>query len=612
MPKISILPEELINKIAAGEVIERPASVIKELLENSLDANATRIIVEVKDYGKQLLKVADNGEGMEQEDAGKALLRHATSKIKDINDLFAIQTLGFRGEALASIAAVSKLTLTTKPKGALEGFSLMVEGGIVTNEGIVAAEKGTTIEIEDLFFNTPARKKFLKTDAVELKHIVDVVTQYALIHPQVSFRLIHELKELLNSPSVEDWRSNLASIYGVEQAKELLEVQYENNITGIKVYGFISKPYDARNDKTMQSLFVNQRWIRNEELTKVVYDAYHSLLFVNKHPVFVLNLTLDPTKIDVNVHPTKAEIKIEQKKEVAEAVFNAVRETLRKNDLLPVMDFQAEQQLTFGTVLKKEDNKEAQREEKRIGASKYAFEPSEQSALQVKESEAVSYGEEIVPEITPDFTYGSPIIIPTADTIPESDKLPQLRLLGQVHKTFFVAETPGGIVFIDQHVVQERVLYERFMEQLMNQKVAVQNLLRGEVLELTPVQKLLVEENKQKLKELGFVLEEFGENSFVLKAIPTLFGRLQPQELLFEVISELHQHQNRLEQIQEEIITRMACRASVKAGDTLTITEMQRLLYELSQSKFPYTCPHGRAVLIKVSVEELEKKFRRK
>ncbi len=608
MPKINVLPEELINKIAAGEVIDRPASVIKELLENSLDAGATRIIVEVKDYGKQLLKVADNGEGMDEEDARKALLRHATSKIKDLNDLFSIQTLGFRGEALASIAAVSKLTITTKQKGTLEGFSLMVEGGTVTNEGIVAAEKGTTIEIEDLFFNTPARKKFLKTDAVELKHIVDVVTQYALIHPQVSFRLIHDLKELLNSPSVEDWRSNLATIYGVEQAKELLEVEFENNITGIKVYGFISKPYDARNDKTMQSLFVNQRWIRNEELTKIIYDAYHSLLFVNKHPVFVLNLTLDPTKIDVNVHPTKAEIKIEQKKEVMEAVFNAVRETLRKNDLLPVMDFQAEQQLTFGNavsnILKREENK--------TESTKYTFESSEQSALQVKESEAVDYGEEIVPEITPSFTYGSPITIPTADTIPESDKLPPLRLLGQIHKTFFVAETPGGIVFIDQHVVQERVLYERFMEQLMNQKVAVQNLLRGEVLELTPVQKLLVEENKEKLRELGFLLEEFGENSFVLKTVPTLFGRAQSQELLFEVISELKEHHNRIEQIQEEIITRMACRASVKAGDTLTVTEMQRLLYELSHAKFPYTCPHGRAVLIKMESEELEKKFRRK
>ncbi len=612
MPKIHVLPEELINKIAAGEVIERPASVIKELIENSLDAGATRIIVEVKDYGKELLKVADNGEGMDEEDARKALLRHATSKIKDINDLFAIQTLGFRGEALASIAAVSKLTLTTKQKNTLEGFSLMVEGGIVTNEGIVAAEKGTTIEIEDLFFNTPARKKFLKTDSVELKHIIDVVTQYALIHPQVSFRLIHDLKELLNSPSVEEGRSNLAAIYGVEQAKELLEVEYENNITGIKVYGFISKPYDARNDKTMQSLFVNQRWIRNEELTKIIYDAYHSLLFVNKHPVFVLNLTLDPTKIDVNVHPTKSEIKIEQKKEVMEVVFNAVRETLRKNDLLPVMDFQVEQQLTFGNSLGNKLKKENQKNE----APKYAFEPSEQTALQVKESEAVSYGEgyggEITPAITPAFTYGSPITIPTADTIPESDKLPPLRLLGQVHKTFFVAETPGGIVFIDQHVVQERVLYERFMEQLMNQKVAVQNLLRGEVLELTPVQKLLVEENKEKLRELGFLLEEFGENSFVLKTVPTLFGRAQPQELLFEVISELKENHNRLEQIQEELITRMACRASVKAGDTLTVTEMQRLLYELSQAKFPYTCPHGRAVLIKMETDELEKKFKRK
>ncbi|MBI4983213.1 DNA mismatch repair endonuclease MutL [Candidatus Woesearchaeota archaeon] len=592
MPKINLLPEELINKIAAGEVIERPASVVKELIENSLDAGATRIVVEIKDYGKRLIKVSDNGEGMDQEDALKSVLRHATSKIKEVNDLFAIQTLGFRGEALASIAAVSRLTLITKQKGLVEGFSIIVEGGQMVNSGIVAAEKGTTVEVEDLFFNTPARKKFLKTDLVELRHIVEVVTHYALINSHISFRLIHDLKEWLNSPSVEDWRGNLAAIYGADLTKELLEISYHTPDDSIEVSGFVSKPYDARNDKTQQSLFVNRRWIRNEDLTKTVYDAYHSLLFVGKHPVFVINVNVDPTKIDVNVHPTKLDVKIEQKKEVQRALFTAIREAMRKNDLLPVMDFSYEQQLTFGTVGKKEEHKRD---------IKYHLDSSEQVPLQVKESEVLSSS---LPE--------SYVSMGSKSGMPESEKVPPLKLLGQLHQTFFVAETPGGVLFIDQHVVQERVLYEEFMEQLMNKNVAVQNLLSSEILELTPAQKLLLLENKNALHQLGFMLEEFGENSFVLKTIPTVFGRLQPKEMLFEVISMLQEGKNKLEQVQEEIITRMACRASVKAGDVLTNGEMQILLNSLSNTLFPYTCPHGRAVLIKMTVDELEKKFRRK
>jgi DNA mismatch repair protein MutL len=365
-------------------------------------------------------------------------------------------------------------------------------------------------------------------------------------------------------------------------------VNLENN--GVKVYGFVSKPYDARNDKSQQALFVNRRWVRNEELTKVIYEAYHSLLFVNKHPIFVLNVDVDPQKIDVNVHPTKAEIKIEQMKEVSQAVFDAVREALRKNDLLPVMDLAQEQQMTFGASIRKEEPKKEY---------KYVFDASEQQVFAVKEEANHGY-------VAEQNNHEEAIISSGSD----SDKIPPFRLLGQIHKTFFVAETVGGVLFIDQHVVQERVLYEKFMEQLMNHRVVVQNLLQGEILELTSSQRLLVKDNLDKLREFGFYLEEFGENSFVLRSIPEVFGRLQPKELLFEIISGLGS--NRLEEIQEERITRMACRASVKAGDTLTIAEMQNLLNQLNQTKFPYTCPHGRAVLIKIPVEELEKKFRRK
>ena len=343
MSKIKLLDEDLINKIAAGEVIERPASVVKELIENSLDAGATRINIEIKDSGKKLIKISDNGSGMSSEDAKKSIIRHATSKISNVDDLFAIQTLGFRGEALASIAAVSKMSIITKQKDELEAFNFVVEGGKEISSGTLGAETGTIIEIVDIFFNTPARKKFLKTDSVELRHIVEIVLKYALINENVSFRLKHDKHELLNSPAVESYRNNLASIYGTGLAKELLEVNYQDEL--VKITGFIAKPFAARNDKNQQHLFVNKRWIRNEDITKAIYEGYHSLLFVGKHPIYVLNLDINPLKIDVNVHPAKTEIKIEQKKEIYYSVLKAIRETLEKHNLIPVMDIDVEEGL---------------------------------------------------------------------------------------------------------------------------------------------------------------------------------------------------------------------------------------------------------------------------
>jgi DNA mismatch repair protein MutL len=597
MPKIKVLSEDLINKIAAGEVIERPASVVKELIENSLDAGATRINIEIRDSGKKLIKISDNGFGMSSEDARNSILRHATSKINNVDDLFAIQTLGFRGEALASIAAVSKLSIITKQENDLEGYHLTVEGGKVTNAGITGAERGTSIQVEDLFFNTPARKKFMKTDSVELRHIVDVVLRYAIINENVGFKLKHEKHELLSSPKTEDLRDNLASIYGVNLAKDLLLVDYKDDL--VKINGFIAKPYAARNDKNQQHLFVNQRWIRNEDISKAIYDGYHSLLFVGKHPTFILNLEINPLKIDVNVHPAKTQIKIEQKKEVYDSVLKAIKETLEKHNLIPVMDINVEEQLTFGTAKKENVEKNV----------KYRFESSNQEVLDVKEMQHSTSIDNFEEE-----SYATPEedVFVSEQEEPKNIKLPPMKILGQIHKTFFVAETEGGLLLIDQHVVQERVLYERFMEQLMNKKVAVQELLQGEVIEFSPAEKIYVIDNLSKLVEYGFLLEEFGGNSFVLKTVPSLFGRLQAKDLLFSVLDKLQEGKNKLEEIQEEIITRMACRASVKAGDVMTIPEIQKLLEELSNCKLPYTCPHGRSVLIKVPVDELEKKFKRK
>ena len=606
MPTIKLLSEDLINKIAAGEVIERPASVVKELIENSLDARATKITVEIKDSGQELIKVTDNGEGMEPEDAETSLVRHATSKIQDDEDLFAIKTLGFRGEALASIAAVSELTLTTKRIEALEGYTLTAEAGKIIRSGIIGSEPGTMIEVRHLFFNTPARKKFLKTDSVELGHIIEVVTRYALINPRVTFRLYHEGHELMNSPGVEDWRSNLASIYGLTLAKKMLEIRHTE--AGVDTQGFISAPYDCRNDKSQQQLFVNRRWVRNNDVINAVYDAYHALLFVNKHPILVLNIDLDPATIDVNIHPTKADIKFEQREKVYQAVYAAVKETLQKNNLIPIVDIdEREEQVTL------ESAEPAAVSTKTGASSHYAFDSSTQEVFRVQETVAVNYNDSEVSELYTDSTASAVLSEPelAAEALVQQ-KIPPLRLLGQIHKTFFVGETPEGLFLIDQHAAHERILYEEFMEQYLHQKVAVQRLLKGIILESTPREKIITLEHKYVLEQMGITLELFGQDAFIVTTVPSVFGRIQPAELVSEVVNKLQEGKNKIEEIQEVIITRMACRAAVMAGDMVTIPQMEEFLKQLNGTKAPYTCPHGRPTMFKITVDELERKFRRK
>lgn len=594
---IHLLSEDVINKIAAGEVIERPASVVKELIENSLDAHATQVLIEIESSGKELIRITDNGTGMSEEDARKSILRHATSKITSADDLFSINTLGFRGEALASIAAVSHFTLLTKQSASLAGFRLLVEGGTVLSSCLAASEQGTMIEVRDIFYNTPARKKFLKTDAVELRHIIDVVTQYALINPLVSFRLAHNGHELLRSPQTQDLRSNIASLYGLDLAKELIELQSSEE--GISLHGFICKPYHTRNDKHQQAFFVNQRWIKNHDLIKAVYDGYHSMLFVNRHPIFILHLQLDPTKIDVNVHPNKSEIRIEQKEQVCEFLRKSVHDCLQQHQLLPTIDVPLDSEMV---ALPSSAKNKA-----------YSFEPSTQTVLAVKET-AVSYlSETPIDRSQPQF---SPVNNPTASSVSTSPAIsstfPELRLLGQIHKTFFVAETHGGVFFIDQHAAHERVMYEQLMAQLDQGNIETQELLKGEILDLTPVETVLCRNFQPQLQEMGFQIESFGGHSFLLKTSPAVFGRQQVKSMFMEILHTLEENRNQVQELREIIITRMACRAAVMAGEELTSSRMEKILAQLRQTKLPYTCPHGRPTLLKTTADELEKKFRRK
>jgi len=590
MSKIKLLTEDLINKIAAGEVVERPASVVKELIENSLDAQATKIVVEIGNSGKDLIKISDNGLGMEEEDARNSILRHATSKISSVEDLFSVSSLGFRGEALASIAAVSQLSIITKTKDQLEGFNLVMEGGLMISEGPIAAQQGTTIEVRNLFYNTPARKKFLKTDAVELRHIIEIVMNYALLNKQVSFLLKHDHHILLNSPTVEDMRANISSIYGLGLAKELLEVS--TTAPSLKISGYIAKPFSARNDKNQQALFVNNRWVKNNDLTAAVYEGFHSVLFVNKHPVFVLLLELDPQKIDVNVHPQKTEIKIDQIEEVCAAVTRAVKETLQDNNLVPIIDLAAE--FEFSSRKK----------------PVYSFEKSKQTILQNRHEENELFPEEEA--VSEKQTSNKPIINEDdlRKELSKTNKFPAMKLLGQVHKTYFLAETEGGVFFIDQHAAHERVLYEQFMAEYMAHDIAIQTLLRGETMELTAVEKVLFSANQEAILAMGFLVENFEGNTYIIKTLPSIFNRLQPKVLFHEILDSLKG--GKLEEIKEVIVTRMACRAAVMAGDIITLPQFSEILTSLSECALPYTCPHGRPSMFLTTAEELEKKFKRK
>jgi DNA mismatch repair protein MutL len=567
MAKIHILDSSLINKIAAGEVIERPASVVKELIENSIDANANTIVIELKQGGKSLIKVIDNGSGMSEDDAKLCFKRHATSKINKIEDLFNITTLGFRGEALASIAAVSNLKITTKTKDSSEGYFAEIHCGKLIKDKKIGCAQGTIVEVDDLFLNTPAREKYLKDVTYELNHTIDIVTRYALINNNISFKLLHNNKIILNSPMSNSLLDNIITIYGKETAKQLLELKYYKN--NIKINGFISKPSLTRSDKIQQSIFVNNRYIKNNIITNAVYDAYKTLLFVNRHPIFVLMIHIDPKKIDVNVHPAKKIIRLSQEDMIYKNVFEAIMRTLQNYNLIP--DVKIEVSSAKPT-------------------KKYPFTQDKQSLLMVRESIAKEKSKSL---------------------ILETKKIGPYLIVGQINKTYILVENKKGLLIIDQHAAQERILYEEFVERYKNNTVKKQNLIRAQVIELSPGESNLLRNNINLFSKLGFDIEEYGNNSFLVRAVPYIFDKFS-KNLLIDIINELNSIKLKtVEELKEERIIRFACRKAIKAGLELTKPLMEDLINKLERTKQPYTCPHGRPTMINISLAELERKFKR-
>lgn len=593
MGAIHVLPEHVANKIAAGEVIERPASIVKELIENSLDAGATSVEISIKNGGKSLIRVSDNGSGMSEEDAKLAFVRHATSKISNADDLERIGSFGFRGEALPSIAAVSRTRLVTCLEGDTAGTEISMEGGRLDYVKGSASRKGTLLEVRDLFFNTPARRKFLKTDTTEMGHISDTVSNIALSRLDVHFVLESSGKKILDLWPTEDLAVRAAAIFGEDTAKHLLALSGETE--GIKVRGLIGKPYVARANRTGQVLFVNQRLVRSTSIAYALQDGYHGLLMQGQYPLSVLFLDLDLARVDVNVHPTKQEVRISNEPEVKSFLKKTVTQTLaREADLAPHLQ--------------------------NVGTSPSA--PSFSRGVSRDFSAPFRYPEQGFMPLEQKFHVADPqpaeeaLMKPAFEgTSFARDKFKITRVLGQIHQTFIVAETEEGLLVLDQHAAHERVMFETLLKNFRASRPESQGLLMQEVLEIHPRQKEMLEKSLPFLAKLGFELEEFGENAFVIRAYPSIFRDENPAQALKNFLEEKEEGRLRtdLEHREEEIAALIACkRRSVKAYHPLSPAALQALLENLAQCENPFNCPHGRPSFMKLTFSDLEKQFKRK
>ncbi len=595
---IRILPPELAAKIAAGEVVERPASVVKELIENSIDAGATDIKTEIRQGGTRLIRVTDDGCGIPAEEVPLAFARYATSKIQSADDLERIATLGFRGEALASIAAVSRLTLQTNAKGETVGTQIKLDGGEIVRQGAYGIPKGTVATVENLFYNVPARRKFLRTPQTESGHIYRVVTLYALAYPEIRFTLVSDGHRTFQSAGDGELFGVLAQVFGLEKAKNMIQVSGEDD--DIRVSGYVGVPSLHRGDRTKIVLFLNRRLIRDSHLTYAVIQAYHTLLPVGRFPIAVLFLGIDPAKVDVNVHPTKAEVRLREPGKVFRAVQHTVRTALVESS--PIPEIAPDVWQTGGIP----------------SAEQAVVAPKPPPAVDVqlpmdlptpKEEATLAPGESAQP---PRWHAPEELAKEPGERQP-AEKLPPLRVVGQVAATYIVAEGPDGLYLIDQHAAHERILYEQMMRERAGGSIASQGLLSPLSVDLDPLDAAVVAENLEVLRTLGFELEPFGGNAFLMRGVPTVLHKQDPAQALAEVARGLSQGRNLVEKEREEALIRIVCkRAAVKGGQVLSQKEMEALVRQLEETQSPRTCPHGRPTVLVVSANSLEKLFGRR
>jgi DNA mismatch repair protein MutL len=589
---IHILPDEVASQIAAGEVVERPASVVKELFENALDAGAGQIDIHIEQSGKRLIEISDDGMGIPADELSLAVMRHATSKMNKAEDLFAIRTLGFRGEALASVASVSRFSITSRPANQPVGAVLKVDGGKAARVEPIGAPAGTVLRVEDLFYNVPARLKFLKQDHTERNHINALVTRYAIAYPSTRVRLTQDQQQVLQTSGNGDRREVLANLYGVDLAKGMLEVRFEED--GMRLSGFISPVAVTRSNRKEITFFVNGRWVQDAALSRALLNGYQNLIMVGRYPLAVLFVDIPPEEVDVNVHPAKAEVRFRSSDKVFGTVQRAVRRGLLAYSPVP--------NLTVGGW----------------GGERAAYFPvrSSQSALDWN----LAAMEDVDTSLPEDEAGGmSPALFQTAASSEDRGQprlptaaIPLLRLVGQVGSTYLVAEGPDGLYLIDQHAAHERVLFEKFMQRHSN-GVASQRLLEAETVHLNPSQSALMESQLDLMRHLGFDIEPFGPNLFRVSAIPALLAGSDVSAAVRVVVEDFEEDETPLQAEKEaKLVARICKRSAVKGGQSLSQPEQQTLLRDLEACSNPRTCPHGRPTMIHLSVDLLEKQFGRK
>ena len=669
MAKIHVLSKDTINQIAAGEVVERPMAVVKELIENAIDAKASAVTVEIADGGKALIRITDNGSGIAADDIELAFLPHATSKIQNVEDLLAVSSLGFRGEALASIAAVSQLEMVTKTMDALMGTRYRIEGGDKKEIENVGCPDGTTFLVRNLFYNTPARLKFLKTSQTEACYISGLVERMALSHPDIAFRFINQKQNRLSTSGNGNLKDVIYHIYGREVTSNLIEVQSREVFCTLS--GYIGKPVISRGNRGMMNYFINGRYIKSPIIHRAIEEAYAPYSMQHRYPFTVLHIQIDAKYIDVNVHPQKMELRFNNEKEVFQSIYHGISEALRHREFIPDVTFHSE---------KKEEKKKAQphiepfevKRQAQMNASGHLTPKDSLKALETLskdlpdqkgslEKQAVSQktpfdeketkerqksGEDTSSMVQQQTASENPVTlhIPqehtksmvaekaeynTSRSVPVTNVVQQdlfeegilsakaqkeVKIIGQVFSTYWVLQYEDKMYMIDQHAAHEKVLYERFMKELEQKKIMTQYMNPPIILSLSMVQQQAVEENLELLESLGYQIENFGGKEYAVNGVPANLPNVGSKDLLIEIIDSMTTEisgKSRTPQMLKEKIASMSCKAAVKGNNKLPREEVEELLKELMTLENPYHCPHGRPTMISMTKSELEKKFKR-
>lgn len=624
MRKIKILDEKTIQKIAAGEIIDRPSSVVKELVENSLDANSSNITVEIKQGGKSYIRITDDGDGILEDDLEIAFKRHSTSKLSNADDLYRIMSFGFRGEALSSISTVSKVEVLTKTDKDEFGIQAFVEEGNIIDKKPVGCPKGTTMIIRDLFYNLPVRRKFLKSDISEANHVNDIIYKLALGNPCIAIKYIRDNKIIFQTGDNNDIFTNIYTLLGKDFSDNLLTIEYEDG--DFRIYGYISNNTFYRNNRRHQYIYVNNRYIDNNHISNLIESKYRTIIPINKFPVFILFIDIDPSFIDVNIHPTKQQIKFVNQNKLDERLDYIIDSQLRKNLSIPKAFFGAKEvnnnkkqiPLLYEEIIPKKDEN---------------YEPN---IINLNEDELHDRIDEKIRNLNnkdkiaeSPLNYGTEYI--NINNIDEKqivdyesqddrkninklkDVLKRSRPIGILFSTYILLEDIllDNLLIIDQHAAHERIMFEKYKSEYEREEVAIQHLLTPEVLELTNTEIEIVKDNIELFNRLGFIVEEFGTNSVIIRGVPMLFGKPQTKRLFLELIDSINHDIKSSYEVRLDKIMKIACTEAIKSGDKIKDIEINSLIRQLGNTANPYTCPHGRPTIIQISRKNLEKEFKR-